>query len=68
MSKTRMVRISQELDIQLDQMAKMLSAQMGRPVSKTDVSKIVAANVVPPVIIKKRRKSNLVVRGSLMWI
>lgn len=64
--KTRMSRISIEMDNLLEKFAESMSEQSGRKVTKTEASFIIAIqNRQPPTIIKKRGKK-FIVGGSMV--
>ena len=65
--RTVTTRISSDLDIFLGTLAMDLSNRMGRPVTKTEASQILAASQRPTVLIKKRR-GELRIGRSLVWI
>lgn len=56
MSKSRMRRISKEMDDYLQNIARELSNDLRRPVSITDASRILAATRPTPVVVKSRRR------------
>ena len=65
MTKTRMRRISSEMDEYLKQLSRELSRDMGRNINITDASRILAAHR-PKIIIMTKRRREIRVGGSLM--
>lgn len=63
-SNTRIVRISISLDEYLEDMARQLSVQLNRPVSKTEASHVLAT----ARIVKRRRRKREDVLGSFLHI
>lgn len=67
MSKSKMRRISSEMDRYLEGLAGNLSRELGRPVSITEASRILAAQQnQTPYIIKKRGKRKPLSLGSFI--
>lgn len=65
--RTRMTRISIELDNCLSDLASQLAHEMRKPVTKTEASRVMAAtqNREPKIIMNKGRVK-LMVKGSLI--
>lgn len=64
-NRTTMCRISKELDSFLNDFAIRLTGEMGRPISKTEASRLLAATQRPPIIVDRRR-AKVLIRGSLI--
>lgn len=64
--KTRMARISTELDSYLESMAKKMSDQSGIRISKAEASHIIALQARQPQIIIRKQKRKFVIGGSLV--
>lgn len=64
--KTRMTRIHTELDDFLTEVARKMSKESGRNVTKTDASLIIAIQQRQPTTIIRKKKNKYVIGGSLV--
>lgn len=68
---SRMVRISITLDECLEDLSKTLSVKLGRPVTKTEASRILAAQdqyIRTQVLVAKKKGKRIGLGSEIMWL